>query len=244
VSGPLTYQGLYGGEAPAETDPAATRTLRFLVPRGTTPAAPLGLPFVANAVLADNPSGWWYYINGRWLPPWTIGAVLSIDPPSSQLEVAAQTPAGAIPEDAGGDLILVASEARLPPVAGLYAQSQQVLAVRDSFVQASEGGTAVSPVVAAVAGRRIGLLALIAGPMHGLLAHSNLRDWVTLIAYGEPTHEVLTRVSISPSAPHATAPIAPGLAQTQAGDNLTIIATTRAGSGSQGVSFDVAYYLA
>ena len=112
----ISYDGLYAGQPSGD----AVRTARFVVPRATTPAGPLTVPWAARAVQVDNPSGSWYTVNGRWLRPWTISAVVALDVPSTQVTIAAVTPAGQLAEDVGEDLLVIVTEEQLAPAAGLY----------------------------------------------------------------------------------------------------------------------------
>jgi hypothetical protein len=145
----LTYDGLYGGEAAADPG-AAVRTARFVVPRGTTPSAPLSVPFVAAAVQVDNPSGQWYSINGRRVPPWTVSAVVQLDTPSAQLTVVASTPSGHISEAAGEDMVLVATEQRLAPFPGIYTPPLTAFAYRSARVGFNATETGSGPVALGV----------------------------------------------------------------------------------------------
>lgn len=111
----LDYAGLYGGAVQG-----SPRTARLVVPRGTTPAGPWVLPFVVAAVQVDNASGSWYLVGGRRVPPWTVSAVVALDTPSSQIEIESAAPGGQLPEAVGEDLVLVATEAALPPFPGIY----------------------------------------------------------------------------------------------------------------------------
>lgn len=117
----ITAAGLYGPQDPAASpDSTSWQTARFVIPRATTPAAPLSVPFVARSVQVDNASGSWYLVNGRRVPPWTVSAVVALDLPSSQISVAAATPGGQLPEAAGEDLLLVVTDQPLAPFPGIY----------------------------------------------------------------------------------------------------------------------------
>ena len=121
MTGGISAAELYGGQAAGQAPAPMVggQTVRHVVPRGTSPD-PLRGPFVARAVLIDNPSGVWYLVNGRRIPPWTIGAIMRLDIPAEALDVSVDTPPGQLSENAGDDLVLVATDEQLPPHPGLF----------------------------------------------------------------------------------------------------------------------------
>ena len=113
----ISRDALYGADQPSSPGEAA-RTARFVIPRGTSPAAPLDVRFIARAVKIDNASGAWYRVASRYVPPWTIGAVVALDPPSAQISVTAITPPGQLAEAVGEDMVVVATEEPLASLPG------------------------------------------------------------------------------------------------------------------------------
>lgn len=161
------WRELYGGERPGagRPDPAAlafAEVATFRQPRGEDPAGPFQPPFLARSVGVDNATGRWWRVADRWIPPWTIGAAVSVVPPSNQLLVERITPAGQISEAVGAELVLVATTAALPPDAGLAAPPAGLWAterVTSGYTVTTSGGPpiAVDLVPEPPAGRRIAL---------------------------------------------------------------------------------------
>jgi hypothetical protein len=121
--------------------------------------------------------------------------------------------------------------------------SQQILAVNNQAVTVVETGTLQS-IIPAVATRRIVLVAWTLAASAGNDARTALRDWVQLRAIDSVTGLILARVAISPASPLADAHVVPGASQTAIGNGVSIIGSSRAGSGAQLVTVDMAYYLA
>lgn len=121
----MTWDQLYGSQpgAPIEPapDPLNAQLVTFRVRRTAPPAAPLTAPFPIYAIHADNLTARWWRVNGRFIPPWAVGAVIPIEPPSAQLTVEAVTPAGQLSEAVGDELVIDAISARQPLAPGLYA---------------------------------------------------------------------------------------------------------------------------
>ena len=166
----INYGELYGpatagqdlGASPAPLDPASSQVAEYRIARSSPPSAPLSPPFVARSLLIDNATGRWWLIAGRWIPPWTIGAVVPVDPPSSQLEVLAQTPAGQLSEAAGDELLVVARSLPAVPHPGLYtppASGFALVHARINLTATTSGGPPATHAIAAApaAGTRYAL---------------------------------------------------------------------------------------
>lgn len=149
---PIDAGALYGGDTAAATDGSSSSTAgqyqRFVVPRATDPTTRVA-SFVVRSVLVDNASGVWWLINGRRVPPWTIGGVLRIDTPTAQLDVAIDTPAGQLSENTGEDLVLIATDADLEPSAGVYTPPAVAVSAQraTATIEVNESGAGVAGVV-------------------------------------------------------------------------------------------------
>ena len=160
MSGGISAAELYGAAAgPGELTPTAPmggQLVRHIVPRGTNPD-PLRAPFLSRAVLVDNPSGVWYLVNGRRIPPWTIGAVMRLDLPAEALDVTVDTPPGQLSENAGADLVLVATDEAHPPHPGLYTPPSVAVGYSrtEAGVQVNESGAGADTLVLPGAGRAV-----------------------------------------------------------------------------------------
>lgn len=161
----ITREGLYGGGEASATAAAgadAGQVASWRIPRGDPPDAPLAPPFVARSIALDNATGRWWRVAGRWIPPWTVGAVVPVVPPSSQLTVEAVTPAGQLSEAAGTELVVVANSDVVPSSPGIYtppASGFSLYHTRTRLVVTTSGGapTAVQIVTESAAGYRVAL---------------------------------------------------------------------------------------
>jgi hypothetical protein len=203
----IPYGELYGEPGAVTTDETA-QLATWHIPRSSPPPAPLAPPFVARGLMIDNATGRWFRVAGRWVAPWTVGARVPVEPPSSQLEVEAITPAGQLSEAVGEELVIVASSANLEPHPGIYTAPASGFSLRHArvglTVTTSGGPPAAVQVVAAPAvGTRYGLRRLRATTAwdsrnrHSLselvIGHLNLLAAVV----GQAT------AVVSPTAPHA-----------------------------------------
>lgn len=244
MSGGISFEKLYGSPEGAPDPAEATRTVRQVIPRGTTPSAPLSVPFVARAVQADNASGSWYLINGRRIPPWTVSAVVALDPPSAQITVQAATPAGHKAEAVGADLVLVITEQGLAPFAGIYVPPAVAFDYAQARVirRAVEGGVAgtlfvnTSPTVALV----ITQVQLIAFDV----ALLKVRDLVVgSVGWGGvPPATVVAYAAISPGKPSDTPVLDPQAVQLPPGEDIAYTLITATGGGASDVVLAVTYY--
>lgn len=145
---------LYGPRDPDAPALGASQVASFRVPRGTSPP-PFGCPFVARAVIVDNPSGTWYALNGRIIPPWTLGASVVLPMPTAELVVVAAAPSGQLSDTLGGDMTLVATDSRVQPSPGsvvpprLEAPANQQFSTADMPLVAANTLSAPQLVVAA-----------------------------------------------------------------------------------------------
>jgi hypothetical protein len=244
VSGALTYEGLYGGEAGPASDPAAAMTARFVVPRGTTPSAPLTVPFVARAVQVDNASGSWYLVNGRRVPPWTVSAVVSLDPPAPQLTVEATAPDGHRAEAVGEDLILVATEAGLAPFGGIYIPPVRAFAFQLARTTARVTEAGIAGVLYLNPNPAAALVLVAVDLVAGGTANARTRGLVVgSVGYGgAPPLTLITNVAISPGAPHDFRPIDPQAGIVPAGGDITYSLATQRGAGSTDAQLAVGFY--
>jgi hypothetical protein len=241
----LNFDTLYGAEQPAAAGDA-TRTARFVVPRGTTPAAPVSVPFVAAAVQVDNAAGSWYVVNGRRVPPWTVSAVVALDPPSAQITVQAVTPAGHLAEAVGEDLVLVVTEARLSPFPGIYVPPAVAFAYRQAraIIRVTEAGAAGTLFVNTVAAAKlvitqVELVAFGSGT-------AAVRDQVVgNIGWGgAPPPNVVAYMAISPEHPADTPTLDPQAVQLPAGEDITYSLGSTVGGGACDVVLAATYYQA
>lgn len=117
-----------------------------------------------------------------------------------------------------------------------------VTSLTQQALDATEGG-ASQVVLSAVPGRRIIVVQLVASAYASGFALNNLRDWVTLVLTNGATGDVIARTAISPAQPLGVAPILYGQAATDENTALWATASTRKGSGTQSILYDIAYYL-
>lgn len=153
----ITRQGLYGGGQATGLDPGAAQVATYRIPRTEPPAAPLGPPFVAHGVSIDNATGRWWRVAGRWIPPWTVGAQVRVDPPSAQLTVEALTPTGQLSEATGDELVVVATTEVVTPHPGIYRPPTAAVTYESAYGTYVYGTSAGSGflLVPGVAGQRI-----------------------------------------------------------------------------------------
>jgi len=244
TGGGLTFDNLYGAGEPAPAGDA-TRTAGFVVPRGTTPAAPFSVPWPASAVQADNASGSWYLINGRRVPPWTVSAIVALDPPSSQITVQAATPAGHLAEAVGEDLVLVVTEEDLRPFPGIYVPPAVAFSYRQAraIIRVVEAGTAgilfLNTTGAALVITQVELIAFG-------FALAKVRDQVVgNIGWGGvPPPNVVAYAAIGPGQPSDTPVLDPQAVQLPIGEDITYSLVTADGAGAADVVLAATYYLA
>lgn len=224
MSGGIPFDALYGnaGDVPPEDqlvrEGSAAR--RIEVALNTTPPAPFALDFAARTVLVDNASGAWYQVNGRWIPPWTIGAVILLDLPAVNLEVIAGPPAGHFSVLAGEPLLLIAMQAQLAPHPGQPTVPHRSLV---AYAYAWDGGGVsghVESLLPTQTGQtRVMVDAITTGPYFaagGNLAPYNLiRDEMTMVLWAGsaglgPSTTALAIGSLTPEQPHCRLAFEPG----------------------------------
>lgn len=224
MSGGIDFGALYGPAADAVPDEQLVKegsaARRVEVELNTAPVAPIALDFVARSVLVDNASGAWYQVNGRWIPPWTIGAVILLDLPATNLEIAAAPPSGHFTVLAGDPLVVIALEAQLAPHPGLAVTPHRSLVAKAMAFDAGGITGAVEELLPMQTGStRIMVDAISVGTYFaagGQLAQYNyVRDehpvilWASSATLG-PTSESLAIGAISPERPAMRIAFEPG----------------------------------
>lgn len=245
----ITAQGLYGGA----TDPAALvdstswQTARFVVPRASSPAAPLSVAFIARSVQVDNASGSWYLVNGRRVPPWTVSAVIALDVPSAQITVAAATPGGQLAEATGEDLVLVVSDQPLAPFPGIYTPPVRAFDWQGTWIPFS-GAEAPAPVAVlgalAPVSYVIGRLAVVPDESFGAFGPIGYRAKATVhwTLSGGPGNLFDWWQAVSPESPFVSEEVKDGVLVIAPGRTLSVAAQVESGGGTQGFIAAVQYY--
>lgn len=252
MSGGITFEGLYGGAPdPAEQlvrEGSAAR--RLVVPLNTTPPAPFALDFAARTVLVDNPSGAWYRVNERWLPPWTIGAVLLLDVPDTNLEVTAGPPAGHFTVLAGEPLLLIALEAPLAPHPGLAVAPHRSLVVSTAWIGGwSSASVAFVGIQTGTTRVMVDAVTIAAAPEGGGVTdpYGAVRDQMPVVVWarsaGLGDTEVLAQLAISPDQPAMRVDFEPGAIITELLRGVNIEAAQLALAGKSRVRATLEYRL-
>lgn len=242
---PIDSAELYGA-AEASTAPGSTaQVATFVVPRDEPPHAPLQPPFAAAAVAVDNATGRWWRIAGRWVPPWTIGGMLTVDPPTNQLEVLALTPDGQVSERAGTELVIVAYSERQPPGAGIYRPPAVALTHESAYASVTYGAAATTQqLVAPVAGERIAVVGASVFAGEQSAQGYMLRGVVRVELREAVSGTVRFAGAIAPASPLAQLVAPPGAVLTAAGQGLELVATADLSIGAGVVSCWLLFYRA
>jgi hypothetical protein len=220
------------------------QSYRIEVPRASTPTAPIGLPFVAYSVWADNAAGVWYRVNGRLIAPWTIGATIPLDVPSSQLTIEAISPAGYAIDHVGEDLVLIASSADPPPSPGLVVTSSPPQTMHrwvDDFTVSETGRYVHTGIIVPSAAERIVLELLTVAPVFNTLPANgadHLRGMVVVTLLDDDGN-LLAQAGISPAQPSVQ--VVP-IGQPAVVDNVDLIAETEHGAGAQRIQVGVTFW--
>lgn len=179
---------LYGGGAlagePLEATVATAQLAEVRVPLAQARDYVTSVPFVALTVHADNLTGRWWRVNGRWVPPWVVGARVPILPGSGELTVEPVTPAGQLSLVTGTELVLTASSAMLEPSPGVYR----------SDLAASETELERLGITASTSGGPPSVEQLVAAPAAG--RRYVVRELRALVAWDSYNRHVITTVSI------------------------------------------------
>jgi len=150
----IRYDTLYGDPPATGDEPAQLRgrpglesaaRLTIVVPAGDAPPDVVPLTFVARSMQIDNATGRWFRIGSRWIPPWTVGAIVTVDPPTAELVILATTPPGQLSARAGDELVVIAHDIGLDPHPGLAVPPSggagfSLVHTRLGFVATTSGG--------------------------------------------------------------------------------------------------------
>lgn len=232
----IDYGGLYGpgqaaGDAPASADAAQVATFR--IPRTDPPGAPLSPPFVASGVSIDNATGRWWRVAGRWIPPWTIGAAVRVDPPTAQLSVEALTPAGQLSEATGEELVVVATTEHVAQNPGIYRPPTAAVTYESAYQVAFYGNAAPAAlVVAGVAGERLAIAstAIFASELEA--QGYRIRGPVRVELRERVSGRSLFAGAISPEQPTVQLQAEPGAVMTVAGEGIELVASATGAVGA------------
>lgn len=223
----------------AVTEAAQVATWR--IPHATPPDGPLAPPFLARSLLVDNPTGRWWRINGRAIPPWTIGAVVPVEPPSAQLTVEAYTPAGQLSEATGDELVIVARDLPAAPHPGIY--RPPALAITPTRVRLGVSATvntlASGTVLPAIADRMVIVSLELTAGISGAtwLEHAGVELWT------EPAFVQLADLMLSRAVPSVSMRFEPGALVVPAGEAVKWGGGAKSSKGIVGMFLEVAYHL-
>lgn len=240
----ITAEGIYGGQDPAAAPTSSAAQLTtWRIPRTDPPDAPLSAPFVVASLAIDNATGRWWRVAGRWIPPWTIGATVQLDPPASQVSVEAVTPTGQLSEATGDELVVVASSMPAPASAGIYRPPAVALTHESAYASVNYGTAATTQqLVAPVAGERIAVVgaSVFAGEVsaQGYMLRGLVRVELREVVSGV----VRFAGAIAPASPLAQLVAPPGAVLTAAGQGLELVATADLTVGGGIVSAWLLFY--
>lgn len=238
---PISSDELYGSGELEAAAPSTAQLATFVVPLGSPPAAPLQPPFAAESVAVDNATGRWWRIAGRWVPPWTIGGMLTVDPPTNQLEVLARTPGGQVSEQAGDELVIVAHSVRQPPSAGIYSPPSVAVDYRTAslLLNVNEAGIGSQVLIPAPAAG----LSIVVVRITATAEATGIRGLVRLSLDDaiDGTRRYVT--TIAPDAPTHAADVPPGAVRFSAGGAAMVTHEAQAGAGIVAATMHAVYYL-
>lgn len=253
MSGGISRESLYGAAPRGDGSPAIAAAVTdaqlatFRIPRTAPPTAPLRAPFVIFSAYVDNPTGRWWRIAGRWLPPWTIGARLPVDPPADALTVEAVTPAGHRSEAIGDELVIVARSTPTDGFAGIYTAPEAA----SGYLYASATGAAVpgtAPlfvvIPAPAATERLVLAQLTVSAFPRSADGAGIRGDTRVGVVAMPSGTELFVATISPQLPSLSVTLPTGAVAAGAGESVQATADPEEGAARGAVTVHAVYYRA